>query len=206
MAGRTVPAHHRCEFTCKGFLASAWGQRGSHQLAGRTGGEHVSAADPVTYPMGESSTGGGAHPVQGVDIDTGIRELHRRWGPPLSTISGLTRRQLPHTWWGVEGDRDDSCHGASNPTGGGAHHATKAEPHVRRSTSARIKTILFFLERCVMYTESLRGCPGFWVVLWGCGFAFLLWVGHGYGVSAVCSRLGPGLTWGLLMGKVRPAA
>ena len=96
--------------------------------------------------------------MQGVDIDTGIRELHRRWGPPLSTISGLTRRQLPHTWWGVEDDRDDSCHGASNPTGGGAHHATKAEPHVRRSTSARIKTILFFLERCVMYTESLRGC------------------------------------------------
>ena len=145
--------------------------------------------------------------MQGVDIDTGIRELHRRWGPPLSTISGLTRRQLPHTWWGVpKAIAMTRVMVPAVPADGGAHHATKAEPHVRRSTSARIKTILFFLERCVMYTESLRGCPGFWVVLWGCGFAFLLWVGHGYGVSAVCSRLGPGLTWGLLMGRVRWAA
>ena len=107
MAGRTVPAHHRCEFTCKGFLASAWGQRGSHQLAGRTGGEHVSAADPVTYPMGRVPQEVGptrcraSTSTRESESFTGIRELHRRWGPPLSTISGLTRRQLPHTWWGV---------------------------------------------------------------------------------------------------------
>lgn len=151
--------------------------------------------------------------MQGVNIDTGIRELHgnqrasQKVGPTtLDHLRVDASAAAPHMVGCTDGDRDDSCHGASNPTGGGAHHATKAEPHVRRSTSARIKTILFFLERCVMYTESLRGCPGFWVVLWGCGFAFLLWVGHGYGVSAVCSRLGPGLTWGLLMGRVRWAA
>ena len=151
MAGRTVPAHHRCEFTCKGFLASAWGQRGSHQLAGKTGGEHVSAADPVTYPMGRVPQEVGPTTLDHLRVDASAA--------------------APHMVGRTEGDRDDSCHGASNPTGGGAHHATKAEPHVRRSTSARIKTILFFLERCVLFSESLRGCPGFlggFVGVWFC--------------------------------------
>lgn len=178
MAGRTVPAHHRCEFTCKGFLASAWGQRGSHQLAGKTGGEHVSAADPVTYPMGRVPQEVGptrcraSTSTRESESFTGIRELHRRWGPTtLDHLRVDASAAAPHMVGCTEGDRDDSCHGASNPTGGGAHHATKAEPHVRRSTSARIKTILFFLERCVMYTESLRGCPGFlggFVGVWFC--------------------------------------
>jgi len=145
--------------------------------------------------------------VQGVDIDTGIRELHRRWGPPLSTISGLTRRQLPHTWWGV-------------PTATAMTRVmVPATPQVVGHTMPPRLSRMFdaqhlrasrrfcFSSRGVYCFSSPCGVVrGFWVVLWGCGFAFLLWVGHGCGVSAVCSRLGPGLTWGLLMGKVLRAA
>ena len=157
-------------------LLFAWVQRGSlaHTVGGRgwLAGEHVSAADRQHHARTRwgSSTGGGAHPVQGVDIDTGIRELHRRWGPPLSTVSGLTRRQQPHTWWGVS--KTTAMTRVMEPSApqvmAPCHQARAACP---RPISTRAKPILFLLERCVMYTESLRGCPGFlggFVGVWFC--------------------------------------
>ena len=48
----------------------------------------------------------------------------------------------------------------------------------------------------------LAGLSGFLGGFVGVWFCLFLWVGHGCGVSAVFSRLGPGLTWGLWLGKV----
>ena len=87
-------------------LLFAWVQRGSlaHTVGGRgwLAGEHVSAADRQHHAR------------------TRWGEFHRRWGPPLSTIAGLTRRQQPqHVVGSIDGDRDDSCHGAISSTGDG---------------------------------------------------------------------------------------
>ena len=58
---------------------------------------------------------------------------------------------------------------------------------------------------CIVF-RVLAGLFGFLGGFVGVWFCLFLWVGHGCGVSAVCSRLGPGLTWGLWLGKVLWAA
>lgn len=206
MAGRTVPAHHRCEFTCKGFLASAWGQRGSHQLAGRTGGEHVSAADPVTYPMGRVPQEVGP-PGTGRRHRHGNQRASQKVGPTtLDHLRVDASAAAPHMVGCTDGDRDDSCHLPATPQVVG-HTMPPRLSRMFDAQHLRASRRFCFSSRGVYCFSSPCGVVrGFWVVLWGCGFAFLLWVGHGCGVSAVCSRLGPGLTWGLWLGRVRWAA